>query len=187
VTLLSPRPLRTVRARRRAYGSSLHRRPGGAEDPFLDLLCGNFRHGPIDVGPFHRLPSSGLFSLRCLTSPSAPTSSLIASAETRRKSAPFRAGYPRLAAALSAPLQDGVRFLRLSSTPSVMTLPCSRASATRRDGWGLPCCPMGSGDRGGCILSSGGNWRHRRQHYDLAILPAYQFWSRPPASWACCG
>jgi hypothetical protein len=143
--------------RRRAYGSSLHRRPGGAEDPFLDLLCGNFRHGPIDVGPFHRLPSSGLFSLRCLTSPSAPTSSLIASAETRRKSAPFRAGYPRLAAALSAPLQDGVRFLRLSSTPSVMTLPCSRASATRRDGWGLPCCPMGSGDRGGCILSSDGN------------------------------
>jgi hypothetical protein len=32
---------------------------------------------------------------------------------------------------------------------------------------------MGSCDRGGCALSSGGNWCHRRQRYHLAILPAY--------------
>lgn len=37
-----------------------------------------------------------------------------------RKSAPFRAGYPLVAEALSAPLQGGVRLLRRSFTPSVM-------------------------------------------------------------------
>ena len=111
MTLLSPRPLRTVRARRRAYGSSLHRRLGGAEDPFLDLLCGNFRHGPIDVGPLHRLPSSGLFSLRCLTSPSVEASSLIAPLRPAGSLHPFRLGIPAVAA-LSPPLQRSLRFLR---------------------------------------------------------------------------
>jgi len=37
-----------------------------------------------------------------------------------RKSAPFRAGYPLVAEALSAPLQGGLRLLRRSSTPSAM-------------------------------------------------------------------
>src|SRR6201995_1571306 len=78
--------------------------------------------------------------------------SSIVSAETCRKSAPFRVGYPLFVQALSAPLQSGIRFLRLSSTPSVMTLPCSRASILRRDEWGLPCCLMGRFDRGGCVL-----------------------------------
>ena len=32
---------------------------------------------------------------------------------------------------------------------------------------------MGSCDRGGCVLSSGGDWCHRRQWRCLAILPAY--------------
>src|SRR3954471_3092956 len=82
----------------------------------------------------------------------------MASAETCRKSAPFRAGYPPLARALSAPLQGGLRLLRLSSTPFAVTLPCGRASVLRRDEWGLPCCPRGSCDRGGCTLSSGGSW-----------------------------
>src|SRR3954469_2527436 len=44
----------------------------------------------------------------------------MASAETCRKSAPFRAGSPPLVRALSAPLQGGLRLLRRSSTPSVM-------------------------------------------------------------------
>src|SRR3954463_10724100 len=47
----------------------------------------------------------------------------MASAETCRKSAPFRAGYPPLVRALSAPLQGGLRLLRRSSTPSVMPFP----------------------------------------------------------------
>src|SRR4051794_9703696 len=76
----------------------------------------------------------------------------MASAETCRKSAPFRAGSPPLARALSAPLQGGLRVLRLSSTPSAVTLPCGRASVLRRDEWGLPCCPRGRCDRGGCTL-----------------------------------
>jgi hypothetical protein len=96
----------------------------------------------------------------------------MASAETCRKSAPFRAGYPPLVRALSAPLQGGLRLLRLSSTPSAVTLPCGRASVLRRDEWGLPCCPRGSYDRGGCTLSSGGSWCHRRQWCHLAIRPA---------------
>src|SRR4051812_28575860 len=133
----------------------------------------------------------------------------MASAETCRKSAPFRAGYPPLVRALSAPLQGGLRLLRLSSTPSAIALPCGRASVLRRDEWGLyqvsmigtyrngegpvvpsgrtpgspavgsphrdlvlPCCPRGSCDRGGCALSSGGSWCHRRQWCHLAIRPA---------------
>src|SRR3982750_2260436 len=96
----------------------------------------------------------------------------MASAETCRKSAPFRAGSPPPARALSAPLQGGLRLLRLSSTPSVITLPCGRASVSRRDEWGLPCCPRGSYDRGGCALSSGGRWCPRRPERDLAIRPA---------------
>src|SRR5688572_5137663 len=40
------------------------------------------------------------------------TSSSLASAETRRKSAPFRAGYFPLSRALSPPLQRSLRFLR---------------------------------------------------------------------------
>src|SRR3954447_27006119 len=86
----------------------------------------------------------------------------MASAETCRKSAPFRAGSPPLARARSAPLQGGLRLLRLSSTPSAITLPCGR----------LPCCPRGRCDRGGCALSSGGSWCHRRQWCHLAIRPA---------------
>src|SRR3954449_1583777 len=69
-------------------------------------------------------------------------------------------------------LQGGLRLLRLSSTPSAITLPCGRASVLRRDEWGLPCCPRGSCDRGGCALSSGGSWCHRRQWCHLAIRPA---------------
>src|SRR3954471_5289716 len=99
----------------------------------------------------------------------------MASAETCRKSAPFWAGSPPLARALSAPLQGGLRVLRLSSTPSAVTLPCGRASVSRRDEWGLPCCPRGRCDRGGCALSSGGSWCHRRQSRDLAIRPADLF------------
>src|SRR3954447_3240381 len=69
-------------------------------------------------------------------------------------------------------LQGGLRLLRLSSTPSAVTLPRGRASVSRRDEWGLPCCPRGRYDRGGCALSSGGSWCHRRQWNDLAIRPA---------------
>src|SRR3982750_3497134 len=73
---------------------------------------------------------------------------------------------------LRPPLQGGLRVLRLSSTPSAVTLPRGRASVSRRDEWGLPCCPRGSCDRGGCALSSGGSWCHRRQWCHLAIRPA---------------
>ena len=124
----------------------------GTEDPFLDGLYSSLRYSPLHSGPRHRLPSFGLFGFHRLTSPSVPTSSLIASAETCRKSAPFRTGYAHPAAALSAPLQGSLRLLRLSFTPSVITRPCGRVSVSRRNGWGLPCCMKGRNDRVGCVL-----------------------------------
>src|SRR3954451_7800946 len=96
----------------------------------------------------------------------------MASAETCRKSAPFRAGSPPLARALSAPLQGGLRLLRLSSTPSAITLPCGRASVSRRAEWSLPCWPWVSYDRCGCTLSSGGSWCHLLRWPCPAIRPA---------------
>src|SRR4051794_20121794 len=101
----------------------------------------------------------------------ALASRTMASAETCRKSAPFRAGSLPLARALSAPLQGGLRLLRLSSTPSAITLPCGRASVSRRDEWGLPCCPRGRCDRGGWPHSSGGSWCPRREWCHLAMRP----------------
>jgi len=56
---------------------------------------------------------------------------------------PFGLGISAVAA-LSAPLQSGLRFLRLSFTPSAVPLPCGRDTAVWRDEWGLPCCLMGS-------------------------------------------
>jgi hypothetical protein len=59
-----------------------------------------------------------------------------------RKSAPFRAGYPLVAEALSAPLRGGLRLLRRSSTPSAMPFlavgipPCPANLLVRRGGAG---------------------------------------------------
>jgi hypothetical protein len=99
----------------------------------------------------------------------------IASAETCRKSAPFRAGYSPLSQALSTPLQGSVRFLRLSSTPSVIPLPCGQDTASRRDEWGLPCCPMRRCGWGGCALWSGGSRCHRRRRFQSTNRPACHF------------
>jgi hypothetical protein len=63
-------------------------------------LTGGFRH-----------PSFGLFSLRRLTSPSVEAANLIAPLRPAGSLHPFRLGIPAVAA-LSAPLQDGLRFLR---------------------------------------------------------------------------
>ena len=63
-------------------------------------LTGGFRH-----------PSFGLFSLRCLTSPSVEASSLIAPLRPAGSLRPFGLGIPARAA-LSPPLQRSLRFLR---------------------------------------------------------------------------
>src|SRR3954454_22075543 len=63
-------------------------------------LTGGFRH-----------PSVGLFSLRCLTSPSVEASSLIAPLRPAGSLRPFGLGIPALAA-LSPPLQRSLRFFR---------------------------------------------------------------------------
>src|SRR4029453_16518719 len=120
-------PLRTVRASCPAHGSSL--RGGGRGSPAARStrswfrLTGGFRH-----------PSVGLFTLRCLTSPSVEASSLIA--PLRPAGSPFGLGIPARAA-LSAPLQDGFRFLRhpLPPPPSPsLRLGYRRLAATGRVG-----------------------------------------------------
>jgi hypothetical protein len=147
---------------------------GGSVNPLLQPPYRLLLRGPGATGPPGWVRRIGPFSeiSHRLTSPMLRALLSFFTAKTSRTSAPFRVGYLRLPAALSAPLQGGLRLLRLSSTPSAITLPCGRASVLRRDEWGLPCCPRGRCDRGGCALSSGGSWCHRRQWCHLAIRPA---------------
>src|SRR3954470_3006942 len=107
----------------------------------------------------------------------------IASAETCRKSAPFRVGYSPLSQALSAPLQSGIRFLRLSSTPSVVPLPCGRDTALRRDEWAYPVVQCGDADGEAASCSPAGHdatvvdGYNRRTDPHAILAPAYQhFW-----------
>ena len=88
-------------------------------------LTGGFRH-----------PSFGLFSLRCLTSPSVEASSLIAPLRPAGSLRPFGLGIPARAA-LSPPLQRSLRFLRhpLPPPPSPsLRLGYRRLAATGRVG-----------------------------------------------------
>jgi hypothetical protein len=62
-------PPRTVRATCAAHGSSLRHLVGGAEDPVPGAPYGSLRHGPIVIGPLHRLASVGPFGSHRLTSP----------------------------------------------------------------------------------------------------------------------
>src|SRR3954470_7612610 len=104
IALLRSPPLRTVRASCPAHGSSL--RGGGRRSPAARStrswfrLTGGFRH-----------PSVGLFSLRCLTSPSVEASRLIAPLRPAGSLRPCGLGIPALAA-LSPPLQRSLRFFR---------------------------------------------------------------------------
>src|SRR3954463_8158162 len=99
IALLRSPPLRTVRASCPAHGSSLR---GGEKIPAARSIQSWFR---LTSGFRH--PSFGLFSLRRLTSPSVEASSLI----VPLTGSPFGLSIPARAA-LSAPLQDGFRFLR---------------------------------------------------------------------------
>ena len=88
-------------------------------------LTGGFRH-----------PSFGLFSLRCLTSPSVEASRLIAPLRPAGSLRPFRLGISARAA-LSPPLQRSLRFLRhpLPPPPSPsLRLGYRRLAATGRVG-----------------------------------------------------
>src|SRR3954468_4986068 len=109
-------------------------------------LTGGFRH-----------PSFGLFSLRCLTSPSVEASRLIAPLRPAGSLRPFGLGIPALAA-LSAPLQDGFRFLRhpLPPPPSPsLRLGYRRLAATGR------VTLLSNVERR--RLRPIGSWRHRRR------------------------
>src|SRR3712207_4181847 len=95
------------------------------------------RHGRSGLAVASRRPPSR--PSRCRTTPPAPVHRSVRFAPSNvsggskrpkasrplrpwRKSAPFRAGYPLVAEALSAPLQGGLRLLRRSSTPSAVPL-----------------------------------------------------------------
>jgi hypothetical protein len=140
----------------------------------------------ILVSPDKRVlsPPSDLFSLRCLTSPPVAASSSIISAETRRKSAPFRAGYFPLSRALSPPLQQSLRFLRHPLPP-----PPSPFLAVGFPPWG------GTGGaypvaRWGVATGAAASFRPAGIDVTVASGAVWRsdprtFWSRPPASWAC--
>jgi hypothetical protein len=121
--------------------------------------------------------------LRCLTSPSVEASSLIAPLRPAGSLHPFRLGIPALAA-LSAPLQDGLRFLRhpLPPPPSpflAVGFPpwggTSGAYPVAR--WGVATGAAASFRPAGIdvTVASGTTWRSDPR----------TVWSRPPASWAC--
>src|SRR3954451_3772975 len=119
----SPLSRRTI-ARHPAQASAVGKRSSAARSiRSWFRLTGGFRH-----------PFFGLFSLRCLTSPSVEASSLIAPLTGSLR--PFGLGIPARAA-LFAPLQDGFRFLRhpLPPPPSPsLRLGYRRRAATGRVG-----------------------------------------------------
>src|SRR3954465_1332435 len=94
-TRTSPFPCRRLKPPRRGKRSPAARSTRSWFRP-----TGGFRH-----------PSFGLFSLRCLTSPSVEASRLIAPVRPAGSLRPFGLGIPALAA-LSPPLQRSLRFLR---------------------------------------------------------------------------
>ena len=98
---------------------------------------------PILVSPDGRLlrhPSFGLFSLRCLTSPSVEASSLIAPLRPAGSLRPFGLGIPARAA-LSSAITAGAFAFSGILYPLRRLLPCGRntVASQRRDEWGLPC------------------------------------------------
>ncbi len=122
---------------------------GGSVNPLLQppyrlLLRGPGATGPQGwgrrIGPFseqsHRLTSPMLRALRRFFP-----------AKTSRTSAPFRVGYLRLTAALSAPLPGGLRFLRplLPPAPSPFL---TVGIPPRREAWGFPSWRQTSCGRG---------------------------------------
>ena len=158
-----PSPLRTGRARLRASGSSLRdggRSPAARSTRSWFRLTGGFRH-----------PSFGLFSLRRLTSPSVEAANLIAPLRPAGSLHPFRLGIPAVAA-LSAPLQDGLRFFRHPLPPPLWPfLAVGFPPSTGR--MGLTLLSDGEFDRVGCVLPSGGGVVIVVGNWKPTILPAY--------------
>ena len=105
----------------------------GAVNPLLQPPYRLRLRGPVATGPQRWGRRIGPFSelAHRLTSPMLRALLSFLTAKTRRTSAPFRVGYLRLTAALSAPLHGGLRFLRplLPPTPSL-----SLRSGYRRSG-----------------------------------------------------
>ena len=87
---------------------------GGSVNPLLQPPYRLLLRGPVAIGPQGWGRRIGPFSEQShrLTSPMLRALLSFFTAKTSRTSAPFRVGYLRLTAALSAPLQGGLRFLR---------------------------------------------------------------------------
>jgi hypothetical protein len=147
-------PLRTVRATYAAHGSGPRHLVGGAEDPVLGAPYGGLRHGPIGIGPRHRLTPVGLFGSHRLTS---PIGSGVQTLRFRRDPPEVCALSGRVSPATAGPIRPITG--RPSLAPALLyplrhPLPRGRdtAASRRRGEWGLPCCPMGRGGWGGCAL-----------------------------------
>src|SRR5215211_6516029 len=137
------------------------------QPPYRLLLRGPGAPGPQGlgrrIGPFreqsHRLTSPLLRALR-----------RVFTAKTSRTSAPFRVGYLRLTAALSAPLPGGLRFFRPLLPPAPSP---SLRSGYRRSGM-HGASPVGDREAaggGGWSLGPGGRDGCRRALAPHAVRP----------------
>src|SRR5918992_159377 len=112
---------------------------GGSVNPLLQPPYRLLLHGPGAPGPQGWDRRIGPFSelSHRLTSPMLPALLSFFTAKTSRTSAPFRVGYLRLPAALSAPLQGSLRFLR-PLLPPAPSPSLTVGIPLRRGAWGLP-------------------------------------------------
>jgi hypothetical protein len=112
---------------------------GGSVNPLLQPPYRLLLRGPVATGPLGWGRRIGPFSeiAHRLTSPMLRALLRFFTAKTSRTSAPFRVGYLRLTAALSAPLPGGLRFLRPLIPPTSSPF-LTVGIPPRREAWGFP-------------------------------------------------
>src|SRR3954451_7092576 len=122
---------------------------GGSVNPLLQPPYRLLLRGPVATGPQRWGRRIGPFSEQAhrLTSPMLRALLSFFTAKTSRTSAPFRAGYLRLTAALSAPLQGSLRFLRPLIPPTSSPF-LTVGIPPKRDAWGFPSWRQRSCGRG---------------------------------------
>jgi len=145
---------------------------GGSVNPLLQPPYRLLLRGPVATGPQRWGRRIGPFSEQShrLTSPMLRALLSFLTAKTSRTSAPFRAGYLRLTAALSAPLPGGLRFLRPLIPPAPS--PSLRSGYHRSGRHGAS--PVGDREAAGGLgwsLGPGGRAGCRRALAPHAVLP----------------
>ena len=145
---------------------------GGSVTPLLQPPYRRLLRGPVATGPQGWVRRIGPFSEQShrLTSPMLRALLRFFPAKTSRTSAPFRVGYLCLTAALSAPLQGGLRFLR----PLIPPAPSPSLRSGDRRGGRHGASPVDDREAAGGLgwsLGPGGRAGCRRALAPHAVLP----------------